>query len=310
MKGRILILGAAGRLGRASARAFRDAGWTVVSLVRPGAGWRAEPNTIVVEDDGLHREAVLEAAPGADVVLHAMNPPYVAWQKDTLALADIAIAAAEKAGATLLFPGNVYNFGKTMPALLDEQTAMQPSGRKGALRFEMEQRLRAASERGVRTIVLRAGDFYGGAARGSWFDLIIARDVSLGLVRYPGPLNVVHSWAYLPDLAQAMVRVAAARASFGQFEAFGFPGHAVTGMEMIGAVQRAVGRQLQRKTFPWLAIHAFSPFVAHWRELSEIAYLWRMPHRIDGTRLKGAIGEIPQTSFQQAVTTALDPLSR
>ena len=61
MSGRILILGAAGRLGRAAAQAFQEAGWTVVGLVRPGAGWRALPNTIVVEDDGLHREAVLEA---------------------------------------------------------------------------------------------------------------------------------------------------------------------------------------------------------------------------------------------------------
>ena len=304
------MLGAAGRLGRAAARAFRDAGWTVVSLVRPGAGWRAEQDTIVVEDEGLHREAVLEAAPGADVVLHAMNPPYIAWQKDAVPLAEVAVAAAEAAGATLLFPGNIYNFGKAMPELLNENTPMQPAGRKGVVRVEIEQRLRAASERGLRTVVLRAGDFYGGAGRGSWFDLVVARDVSLNLVRYPGPLNVVHSWAYLPDLAQTMVRLAAARQSLGPFQTVGFPGHVVTGAQMIAAVQRAVGRPLHRKTFPWLAIHAFSPFVAHWRELSELAYLWRLPHRIDGARLREAIGNIPETPFQKAVTRALDPLSR
>ena len=36
MKGRILVLGAAGRLGFVAAEAFRDAGWQVKGLVRPG----------------------------------------------------------------------------------------------------------------------------------------------------------------------------------------------------------------------------------------------------------------------------------
>ena len=36
MKGRIIVLGAAGRLGFVAAEAFRDAGWQVKGLVRPG----------------------------------------------------------------------------------------------------------------------------------------------------------------------------------------------------------------------------------------------------------------------------------
>ena len=36
MSRQILVLGAAGRLGVCAAEAFRDAGWTVKGLVRPG----------------------------------------------------------------------------------------------------------------------------------------------------------------------------------------------------------------------------------------------------------------------------------
>ena len=36
MSSRILVLGATGRLGHVAAECFRDAGWNVVSLVRPG----------------------------------------------------------------------------------------------------------------------------------------------------------------------------------------------------------------------------------------------------------------------------------
>jgi len=36
VKGKILVMGAAGRLGFTAAEAFRDAGWQVKGLVRPG----------------------------------------------------------------------------------------------------------------------------------------------------------------------------------------------------------------------------------------------------------------------------------
>ena len=38
MSDSILIMGAGGRFGHAAAEAFRDAGWRVKSLVRPGTG--------------------------------------------------------------------------------------------------------------------------------------------------------------------------------------------------------------------------------------------------------------------------------
>ena len=195
-----------------------------MSLVRPGAGSRVVPGTVLVEDDGLSRDAVVEAAAGADVVLHALNVPYSQWTKSAMPMLETAIAAAKSAGATLLFPGNVYGYGKSMPPELDEATPMEPSSRKGSLRVALEARLRQATdEEGLRAVILRAGDFYGGAGRGSWFDLVIARDVPLNIVRYPGPLDVVHSWAYLPDLAQAFVKLAEARAGLPAFAASASP---------------------------------------------------------------------------------------
>ena len=105
---------------------------------------------------------------------------------------------AEQSGSTLMFPGNVYNYGDGMPAVLDETTPMQPTSRKGKLRVEIEQRMQEAAERGVRTIILRAGDFFG-RGRGSWFDLVLIKELAKNRVTYPGPLDVVHEWAYVPD---------------------------------------------------------------------------------------------------------------
>ena len=95
MTARVLVLGAAGRLGSKAAEAFRAAGWSVTGLVRPGGAVRAPARTKVVEVHALDYGAVAEAARGADVVLHALNPAYPEWSRLALPLAYSAINAAE-----------------------------------------------------------------------------------------------------------------------------------------------------------------------------------------------------------------------
>jgi nucleoside-diphosphate-sugar epimerase len=305
MNGRVLVLGATGRFGAAASEAFQKAGWTVIAQVRPGSAARAPRGTQVLE--AIDRPAVVEAARGTDIVVHALNPLYTNWHRLALPMAYSAIEAAEASGATLMFPGNVYNYGAGMPALIDETTAMHPTSRKGELRVMIEERMREASERGVRTIILRSGDFFGGG-RGSWLDLVIAKDIGRGRLTYPGPLDVVHEWAYLPDLVAALVRLASVREKLGAFEAFGFPGHAVTGRDFTDAIKKAVRRDLQIKPMSWWLIHTLRRIVPMSRELSEMAYLWQEPHRIAGAKLKSVIGEVPHTSLNDAVARALREL--
>ena len=307
MRSRVLILGAAGRLGYKAAQAFHAARWSVTSLVRPGSAARAPAGTEIVEISALDHDAVAAAARGADVVLHAVNPTYTDWTRLALPLAYSAINAAESAGATLLFPGNLYKYGSPMPAVIDEATPMRPSTRKGQLRLAIEERMAEAAERGVRTIVLRTGDFFGGG-RGSWFDLVLAKDIARGRLTYPGPVDVMHEWAYLPDVAATFVRLAAVREKLRPFEVFGFPGHAVSGGEFTTAIARALHHKLEVKRMSWWLIHALRPIVPLCRELSEIAYLWNEPHRIDGGKLAAAIGDIPRTPLDVAVNRALQDL--
>src|SRR5262249_60280365 len=106
----------------------------------------------------------------------------------------------------------------------NEGTPLKPSSRKGELRVPSEQRLAEAAERGLRVIILRAGDFFGHGRR-SLFNLVIANDIGRGRVSYPGPLDVAHEWAYLPDFAAALIRLAAVRHRLGAFAPFGFPRH-------------------------------------------------------------------------------------
>ena len=137
-----------------------------------------------------------------------------------------AIAAAEGNGATLLFPGSVWNYGRDMPPVLDETRRCSRPRARARMRVEIEQRIQEACDRGMRAIILRAGDFFGGG-RGSWLDLVIAKDIGRSRLTYPGPLDVdarMGLSARLRARPWCGSRSSARRSR--PFETFGFPGHA------------------------------------------------------------------------------------
>lgn len=301
----ILIMGAGGRFGYSAAEAFRDAGWRVRSLVRPGKVAFAARGTDVVEV--VTRDSAVEAARDCSIVLNALNPAITMWQRDALSHAYAGIAAAEANGATLMFPGSVWNFGRNMPPVIDENTPQNPTMRKGRMRAEIEQRISEACDRGMRAIVLRSGDYFG-SGRGSWFDLVVVKELDKNRITYPGPDDVVHPWAYVPDLADAAVKLAAKRASFAPFETFGFPGYAVTGREMIETIDAAMRIKANVRHMSWWTLKTIGQLIALGRELSELEYLWTVPHRIDGTKLEATIGRIPHTPFHKAIAMSLREL--
>jgi nucleoside-diphosphate-sugar epimerase len=303
--GTILVLGAGGRLGFTAAEAFRDAGWTVKGLVRPKKSAFVPKGVAPVE--AVTREEAIEAAKGCDVVLNAFNPVITEWQRSALSLAYAAIAAAEANGATLMFPGSVWNFGEGMPAVIDETTLQNATTRKGQMRVEMEQRIREACDRGMRAIILRAGDYFG-AGRGSWFDLVITKEMNRSRLTYPGPSDVVHEWTYLPDFADTLVKLAERRAEFAAFESFGFSGHAITGAGLVKAIEAETKKIYNVRRMSWWMLKTIGQLSAVGRELSELEYLWRVPHQIAGDKLKGVLGDVPHTPLDRAVGRSLRAL--
>jgi nucleoside-diphosphate-sugar epimerase len=304
MTSTVLILGAAGRLGHCLAAAFADAGWQVRAQSRkplPSA-LQSHPQIQAVRCDALDAAALGDAARGADVVIHALNPPYTEWDRLALPLADAAIAAARASGALLMLPGNVYNFGNELPPILTTATPERGNTSKAKIRIETEARMAAGA---IDSIVIRAGDFFGGAQPGSWMDLTLASKLAAGRFIYPGRMDVAHAWAYLPDLARTFVRVAEQRAQLRGSHRLHFAGHTVTGQQMQQAVEAAAGRPLRVGGLPWGFMRVISPFVPMWRELVTMRYLWQRPHQLEDSALRALIGTVPGTPLQQAVSAAL-----
>ena len=304
----IAVLGAKGRIGRAVAKAFLDAGYGVRAVTRDGKIPAELAGAESAIADALDRDQLIAAIAGADIVFNGLSPIYSDWTS-CLPMAENVMAACRAAGAHHFFPGTVYNFGSPIPAVLTEETPQHPTTEKGRIRVAMEALFRREAEAGhVRTAILRAGDFFGGKGTGSWFDLVVASKLAKGIYTAPGKIDLVHEWAYLPDLAAAFVALAENREKLGVFESLNFAGHAVTDLDMKAAAQSAMGECLYLESMPWWMLRLGSPFNPMWRAILSMAYLRFEPHRLAPGRLAGIIGQVPHTPLGMAVADAIAEL--
>jgi nucleoside-diphosphate-sugar epimerase len=306
-----LILGATGGIGGEAATQLRQHGWQVRALVRNRQRVAQRPDGIDwVEGDAMNAPDVLRAAQGCAVIVHAVNPPgYRRWGELVLPMVDNTIAAARATGARIVLPGTVYNFGPDAFPLLREDSPQKPLTRKGAIRVELEKRLREAA--GVRSLVVRAGDFFGPRAGNNWFSQgLLKPGQAVRSISNPGLPGVGHQWSYLPDVARTMVLLLEREEALAPFAVFHMAGHwDASGTQMAEAIQRVVvahgGTQPTINRLPWWLMSLAAPLVPLFREMKEMRYLWQQPLRMDNARLVAELGHEPHTPWDEAVTAAL-----
>ena len=302
-----LVVGATGGLGGAVADRLLAGGWRVRALHRdPPAARRGRAHLDWVAGDARVEADAVAAAKGASLLVHAANPPgYRNWAGTQMPMLAASIAAAQAAGARLVFPGTVYNYGPDAFPMLSEASPQHPVTRKGAIRVQMEEALARAAGQGLRVLIVRCGDFFGPRPGANWLSQgLVKPGRPLSAVSYPGPLSVAHCWAYLPDVAETMVRLAELP-DLGGFEAFHMRGQTLTGAALVAALEAVAGRRLAVSRLPWFAIRALAPFHETMREMLEMRYLWETPVLLDNTRLAARLGEEPHTPIEDALRSAL-----
>lgn len=307
-----LVLGATGSFGAHATQALIKRGWTIRALARDpvAAVARLGARTPIdwLQGDAMDRASVVAAARGVQLIVHAVNPPgYRNWKGTVLPMAENAIAAAKASGARLVIPGNVYNYAPDAGPAIAEDAPQLPVTRKGAIRVELERRLREVSERdGVRVLILRAGDFFGPAAPNSALSwLAQKRRGRLTGVYSPGPAP--HAFAYMPDLGETLARLVDAEDRLGPYEVFHFRGQWLADGQALGqALRRAAGDpQLPIRRFPWIVVRLAAPFNETFRELLEMGYLWKQPIGLDNAKLVRFLGEEPHTPLDAALRATL-----
>jgi nucleoside-diphosphate-sugar epimerase len=278
-----LILGASGKIGSHAMQAFTRAGWSVRAYDR-------KSNDMVT------------AARGVDVIVNGLNPPrYHDWAGQIPAITQQVIAAAKASGATVIIPGNVYNMGD-QAGEWSEHTAHAPMTRKGTIREQMEQAYR---DSGVRTILLRAGNFIDPNGNGDVMSLLLLRAIAKGKLTGAGDPRAMQAYCYVPDWARAAVALAEKREQLGVFEDIPFAGHSLTLEQLRDVLSEQLERPIAITQFPWWAMRITAPFWELAREMLEMRYLWNVSHTLSARKLSVLLPDFQVTALREVTAAAL-----
>ena len=304
-----LILGATGGIGGETAHALARHGWRIRALSRKGKPSSAATSWDWVKGDSLDQASITAAADGADAIVHAVNPlGYRYWATLVLPMIENTISAARASGARILVPGTIYNYGSDAFPVLHEDSPQHASTHKGKIRIALEEKLEVAAGRGVRSLIVRFGDFFGPKPGNNWFSQgLVKPNQPVASITYPGSKGVGHDWAYLPDAGEVFAELMDREPELSDFERFHFRGHwDADGTQMIAAIRRAAGKaSIPIKALPWFIFMLASPFNETLRELYATRPLWQTPIQLDNTKLVRFLGKEPHTPLQAAVEATL-----
>lgn len=201
---RILVTGANGFIGRHVCAALRDAGHSVVGLVRPSAARGALAGFDLVEGDITVPRSLTPAMQGVDAVVHAAGVRQAVREStyervNSRGSAHVARAALDAGVERVVFVSSIAAQGPSRPGQPHRIAGSEaPLNAYGRSKLVAEQRMR--KRLGDRLIVLRPGLIYGAddAHLLAWARVVQRRIV-------PMVVGLEISMLHIDDLAQAVV---------------------------------------------------------------------------------------------------------
>jgi nucleoside-diphosphate-sugar epimerase len=212
-----VVLGA-GPVGRAVVAALTSRGIEPAVVTRSGA---SVPGAASRRADLADPVQADEAVAGAEVVFQCAQPAYHRWPEEFPQLQARAVAAATSAGALLVVAENLYGYGPGPgPAhgTLTQDLPLTATTRKGMVRAQMWRDLEAAHQAGrLRVVAARASDFFGPGVEDSAVGQRFFGPLARGkVVRVAGDPDRLHTYTYVPDFGEAMVRLSETPEAWGR----------------------------------------------------------------------------------------------
>lgn len=282
------VIFGAGQVGRPLAERLLQSGKRVRIAKRSAAGIPAGCDFVL--GDAANPSFCVEASRGATTIYHCMNPPYDArvWADLVPRYMNNLIAAAGTTGARLVTLDNLYMLGRPGGRMLDEETPMNPCSRKGEIRARAAERLFDAHRRGeVVATSGRASDFYGpGGTLTGLGDFFWPHALRGKAVYGPYPLDAVHTYHYIPDVADGLMALGCADA-----DAYGRPWMlpctpAESMRTLVGRIANAFGRPIRVAQVPRVMLKLTGLVMPLMRELDEMLYQWDEPFVVDDRRFR------------------------
>ncbi|MCU0373736.1 MAG: NAD-dependent epimerase/dehydratase family protein [Chitinophagaceae bacterium] len=301
-----VVLGAKGGVGLHVANLLNQQGLPFITVQRS----KSPVGLPGIEADLLDAQQAAGALEGATHVYlcTGLNYQHKVWQVQWPKLMQHVIAACETSGAKLIFLDNMYMYGPApLPVPFDETTSQLTFTKKGKVRKTVADLMLKAIEEGrIQGVIGRAADFYGPAAANSLLYFSFLERMLQG--KNPQTLlgkNCIHSFAYTPDIAHALVSLALDKNNNG--EVFHMPVSGPITIEAITAIfSEKLGKPFKAAYMTPFLLKLLSAFIKPLAEIKEMQYQFRQPYDMSWAKLKNRYPHLEATSYEDGIAAMVD----
>ncbi len=267
-----------------------------------------EPLVEYVEANLADGRAAFQAAQGVETIYYALGLPL--WEFEAHPqLTRTSLEAAQSAGVRrFLHVGNVWSFGYPQSTPVSESHPRDPHTYKGRMRKKQEDLVLAADgQRGLRTTILRAPDFYGPTVEHGITATIIRAALKGKPALLLGPVAPPHEFVYVPDLAKTLMALVDCPQAYGQALNLAGP-ETISYRRFAELAYAAVNRRPRLRVLGKTHLRLIGLFDRTLREVVELHYLWTRPILLDDHRLRKLLPELQKTPYDVGIRATLEAL--
>jgi nucleoside-diphosphate-sugar epimerase len=260
----------------------------------------------IVAGDALNAASVQQLSKDASTIYHTVNVPYQKWDEVMPVVTDNILSAAKEVGAKVVFPGNVYGYGRFGGKPATEEHPPSAITKKGKLRIELENRLMEAHRAGrTKVVIPRFPDFYGPNVTNRLFGGIFIAAISGKKGNWIGKLDVPHDLVYIDDAARACVLLGSKEQTYGQV--WHVPGAGpITGRKFIENAFQAAGKKPDIGVLGGGLVRIAGIVSADARQVTELLYEFEEPLLLDGSKFSREFPDFKFTSYEEGIRLTVE----
>lgn len=294
-----------GALGRTVARELADRGIEYALCGRSDEG-----DAHFIKADALNLESLRLVVKDATHIYITIGLPYdhKIWQKEWPVIIQNFITLAKEYDFQLVFFDNVYMYGpppvyKTMT----ETHPQQPTSKKGKVRKQITDMLLEAQRKNqIRLVIGRSPVFYGpGVINSALYIRSVENQLKGKKAEFIGNPHTKQSFAYLPDVARGLVRLALDDSAYG--EVWHLPtNHATyTTAEFFALTGEKLHAPKDVVVMPRIFQRILGLFVPLVREAVEVAYFTEVDCEFSCEKFMKKYPDFKITSYEDSIDATL-----
>ena len=302
-----VVFGATGAYGRSVIRKILEKRGSVRAVVRDErkAADLYTGKVEVISTNVMNEEGVSRVCKDASVIYLGHNFPYVYWKKYYLRSILNILKGCVGSRPLIVFPGNVYGYGRFQYLPVDESHPLNAKSEKGMIRNQIEGMLWDYHLKGkINVIIPRFADFYGPNVVNELYGSIFRNAINDKSVIWPMNADVEHNFTYIDDAADATLLMVQDPETYGK--AFHVAGPSITARKFIEEIFHSAGGRARIKVLSSKFIRAIGFFNSSARKLVELLYEYEDPYVLDCTKLLKTFPNFSYTPYEIGIRRTVD----